>query len=117
MASAAKPDADEKEPRADDALASGQLPTADLPWRFGQISAVCQFQTLGAHELKAGRTRHQQPNPAYKRSPVDGMRVPLVLTLVLTCFLRVLDALRLGQLQNALVVPANRAITFARGFL
>ena len=41
MASAAKPDADEKEPRAGDALASVQPPTADLPWRFGQISAVC----------------------------------------------------------------------------
>jgi hypothetical protein len=80
-------------------------------------SLKCQFRTLGAHELKASRTRHQQLNPAYKRSPVDGMRVPLVLTLVLTCFLRVLDALRLGQLQNALVVPANSAITFARRFL
>ena len=44
-------------------------------------------------------------------------RSPLVLTLVLTYFLRVLDALRLGQLQNALVVPGNRAITFARSFL
>jgi hypothetical protein len=33
------------------------------------------------------------------------------------CSLRVLDALRLGHPQYALVVPGNRAITFARGFL
>jgi hypothetical protein len=26
--------------------ASGQTPAADLPWRSGQLSAVCQLQTL-----------------------------------------------------------------------
>jgi hypothetical protein len=36
--------ADEKEPRAGHALASSQPPTADLPWRFGQLSAVCQIR-------------------------------------------------------------------------
>jgi hypothetical protein len=35
--------ADEKEPRAGDALASGQPPTEDLPWRFGQLSAVYEL--------------------------------------------------------------------------
>jgi len=45
------------------------------------------------------------------------MRVGLVLTLTLVCSLRVLDALGLGQSQNALVVHGNRAITFARSFL
>src|SRR6202023_3696142 len=36
--------------------------------------------------------------------------------LIPACSLRVLDALLLGQPQYALVVPGNRAITFARSF-
>jgi len=44
-------------------------------------------------------------------------RLVLGLTPTLACSLRVLDALRLGQPQYALVVPGNRAITFARDFL
>src|SRR4029077_9754920 len=48
---------------------------------------------------------------------LNGMRGRLVLTLVFACCLNVHDALRLGQAQNALVVPVNSAITFARCLL
>lgn len=65
---------------------------------------------MRAHELRHIRVKSVRGCKSEKKAS------RLVLTLILACSLRVLDALLLGQPQYALVVPGNRAITFARSF-
>jgi hypothetical protein len=96
-------------------LASGPCGAGVAPRRVWLLVAVKDRIRMDpqAHELRHVRVNRSRVARVRERTS----RLVLGLTLTLAHFLRVLDALRLGQPQYALVVPGNRAITFARGFL
>jgi hypothetical protein len=91
-----------------------------LTRRYRHVEIVFIRHTNRAEEVDEDTFFHgpasAECSPWHGRS-FKTSRLVLGLTLMLACSLRVLDALRLGQPQYALVVLGNGAIAFARGFL
>jgi hypothetical protein len=96
----------------DDCVSSCQANPNVPVGRRGQCKAYC---TCSSGLMGRVYPDYAAVNAVTTKEPQS--RLVLGLTLMLACSLRVLDALRLGQPQYALVVPGNSAITFARALL